>query len=140
MAESVDYDTDTEYVDVYEKTYTYAPYERLILVSYGDFGFSDAFYAEITKRGIKPKRNLSRSKPSVVKAAMEFGLKEASGKYADLRVETIPAYMNYKIHEYDGAEDIMLEFPWKEFALALYNKNDSEPILVAVRSGEVKLP
>lgn len=147
MAQSLDYDSDTdsdnEYVNEYQKTYTYASCERLILVNckYGHFGFSNAFYAEMERRsGVKPKRMLSRSDPSVVNAAIEFGLREASGDYAKLGVFKVPAYMNYRIYEYDGMEDIVLEFPWKEFALASYNKNDSEPILVAVRSGEVKLP
>ena len=124
-----------------DETYEqYQTYERKVLVChcYGLFGFSEAFASEM--RRTDPECVLSRDNPHVVDAAVKFGLGKASGQYCNLVVETIPAYMNYKIEEYDGLEHIVLEFPWKQFARALYYEDETEPILIAVRSGEVALP
>lgn len=119
---------------------SYKTFDQKILINcnYGGFGFSDAFRAEMART--EPECYLSRDDPRVVDAAVKFGLEKASGKHCDLYVKTIPAYRNYRIEEYDGAESVVTEFPWKEFAMALYYENKYEPILLAVQSGEVCLP
>ena len=120
-------------------------HEILISEAYGGFGFSDGFLEVL--ESILPNYDPSydfqeglRDDPIVIAAAKKFGLKEASGNYCDLTVKTIPAYHTYIIHEYDGLESVKIEFPWQEFALALYLKKDTHPLLMAVQRGDIVVP
>lgn len=126
------------------KTFPYATHDRKILINndYGSFGFSDAFIKHVRDQaglniGDHPENY--RANPIVVAFAQKFGIDEAGGS-SYLILHHIPAYMSYQIMDYDGLEDVVHIFPWKEMALALYTNNQDDPILKALENGIIALP
>ena len=76
---------------------------------YGGFSFSEAFELHLKAIGINIWKNWTKMRefrdyPPIVEAAINFGLKEASGSFASLSVEEVPDGAFYDIHEYDGIE------------------------------------
>lgn len=76
----------------------------LINKCYGGYGLSDEFYKHLIENKLVPEVDVARDNQVVVEAAINFGLKEASGHYADLSVTEIPDSVHYSIGEYDGQE------------------------------------
>eukprot|EP00301_Raphidiophrys_heterophryoidea_P014477 c2279_g1_i1.p1 GENE.c2279_g1_i1~~c2279_g1_i1.p1 ORF type:complete len:215 (-),score=27.40 c2279_g1_i1:147-710(-) len=67
----------------------------------------------------------------------------ANGYYASIWINEIPqeyALYDCAVQEYDGMEWLELEFPWESIAVALLEKNDNDPMLKALRSGQLQLP
>lgn len=101
-----DYGEVQLFIDTYEisKEFSPIPMKKVIYSTcYGGFGFSEEF---ITKfKGL----NLShweRDNQYLIAKAIEFGLDKASGDFASLAVEEIPAICSFEIDEYDGAESV----------------------------------
>jgi len=81
----------------------------LINRCFGGFGFSEEFVDHCTNIGLLPINQCSenlRDNQAIVNEAIKFGLKQASGYSADLRVNEIDSRLEYSIHEYDGSEHI----------------------------------
>lgn len=82
----------------------------VISESFGGFGVSDAALARLRELGVEAENAyrvnaLDRDDPRLVQVVEELG-KDASGRYASLKVIEIPADVKWHIHEYDGAETI----------------------------------
>lgn len=69
---------------------------------FGGFGFSDEFSAAYPDAVC-----LGRTNEKLIAALEEFGLNEASSKYAELIIADIPdTATDYMILEYDGSETL----------------------------------
>lgn len=79
----------------------------VINVKHGGFGLSEqaqARYRELAGVGLSEYCwELDRSDPHLVKTVLELG-SEANGRYAELKVVTIPDDVEWTICEYDGCE------------------------------------
>jgi hypothetical protein len=79
----------------------------VINVRHGGFGLSEQAQARYRELAGTPVAEfcweLDRSDPHLVKTVLELG-KAANGRYADLKVVTIPDDVEWTICEYDGCE------------------------------------
>jgi hypothetical protein len=79
----------------------------VINCEHGGFGLSDqaqARYRELAGIPVAEFRwELDRSDPHLVQTVLELG-EAANGRYADLKVVTIPDDVEWTICEYDGCE------------------------------------
>jgi hypothetical protein len=79
----------------------------VINACHGGFGLSEAAsqrYRELAGVPASEYRwELSRDDPYLVKTVLELG-ELANGRYAELKVVTIPDDVEWSIHEYDGCE------------------------------------
>jgi hypothetical protein len=87
---------------------------------YGGFGLSvrgETRYAEI--KGIKVTdfhdRDIPRDDPALIQVIEELGSKEASSRFAELRIKEVRKGTKYRIDEYDGAESVMTidDYEWQ---------------------------
>ena len=92
-------------------------YQVLYNTCYGGFGFSDEFALELGNRigeavGHSYKHYRYRDHPEAIKLFLEKGCNWSSGSYSNLEIETIPIYLKnyYDVHEYDGKEEISINF------------------------------
>lgn len=82
--------------------------ERQIVINvcHGGFGLSAAaekLYMELTGQKEINEYDLDRDDPYLVKVVNDLGI-AAHGAYANLKVVTIPADVDWQIEEYDGRE------------------------------------
>ena len=79
----------------------------VINTRHGGFGLSEQAEARYRELASIPATehlwDLSRDCPHLVKTVLELG-EQANGKYAWLKVVTIPDDVEWTVHEYDGAE------------------------------------
>lgn len=59
-------------------------------------------------------RNVDRADPILVQVVEELG-DEASGSFANLQIEDVPAGAKWRIDEYDGSESVMTQdaYEWR---------------------------
>lgn len=82
-----------------------APTKKVVISEcFGGFSLS---LAAIERMGLDRKQHYDydRTDPKLIEAVEALG-KEASGRYANLKVVEIPADMSFHIHEYDGYESV----------------------------------
>jgi hypothetical protein len=81
----------------------------VINVCHGGFGLSDQAsqrYRELAGIPLSEYRwEIARDDPALVKTVLELG-EQANGKYAELKVVTIPSDVEWYIEEYDGMEHV----------------------------------
>lgn len=79
----------------------------VINVCHGGFSLSEQAQARYRELAGVPVAEfvweLDRSDPHLVKTVLELG-ELADGRYAELKVVTIPDDVEWTVHEYDGAE------------------------------------
>jgi hypothetical protein len=102
----------------------------LINKCYGGYGLSEEFYNHLVENKLVPEVDssylIARDDQVVVEAAINFGLKEASGHCADLSVVEIPDGVHYSIMEYDGQEwidQLWIEVDLDELKSGLTHEN-----------------
>jgi hypothetical protein len=117
----------------------------LINQCYGGYGLSDKFerylkeigllsYDAKTYSGHYPDRD----DQAMIEEAIKFGLKGASGDYAQLAVVEIPNGALYRIGEYDGQE--WIEHVWIEVTIdELRNGLSTEQLDMVSQGCDVKL-
>ena len=84
---------------------------------YGGFKFSDVFAFELGNRireavGHSYKHYRYRDHPEAIKLFLEKGCEWSSGSCSKLKIKEIPMYLKdyYDIREYDGKEEISINF------------------------------
>lgn len=83
-------------------------YEVVYNACYGGFSVSEELceeYEKITGKRLETHYYLDRHDKVLIDLVKKMG-KEASGSYADLRIDTICGEM-YRIDEYDGMESVV---------------------------------
>lgn len=90
--------------------------EVMVNRCYGGFGLSEKAVAEYCKiMGLDNEDgivDLQRHDPQLLKIVKAMGTKQASGRYANIELQRIPAqYVNhYSICEYDGMETLVINY------------------------------
>lgn len=128
------------------------PREVLFHAAYGCTRLSSQFCEFSASRGLCiPYGSWSgmRGDPRLIALVKEFGLEKSAAArpgqtllpgQTPLAIATVPAYYNYSIHEYDGMEDVIPEFPWETLARALLSGRTDDTTLLVVKSGKLALP
>lgn len=66
-----------------------------------------------------------RDSPEVIELAREYDL---FNKCENLKITKVPKYFTYHVHEYDGMENIITEFPYRNIIQELLNHIDGKEI------------
>lgn len=120
--------------------------EVLINSCFGGFGLSNGFLDFAQSHGFTYNTRYNawdtdiRTDPLLISLIKDYGLSRVSAPYAKITIELVPKYYTWTITEYDGNEELVDTFPWEKLARALLENNENDPVLMAVRSGELVLP
>lgn len=121
--------------------------EVLINSCFGGFGLSKGFLDFAQSRSFTYDNccyshhdNELRSDPLLISLIKEYGLAQTSDSCARITIQSVPKYYNWTITEYDGNEELVVTFPWESLARALLELNEKDPVLMALRNGELRLP
>ena len=130
-------------------TFDVRPREILLNVDYGGFSFSDEFHKYVEEKnpivaellipmideGLGYDTPDVRTNPDLIALAKEFGVSRVAGEYSGIVIKKIPEFYTWNVTEYDGAETLHVEFPWKDFAIALATNDEANPLVQVHRNG-----
>ncbi len=108
---------------------------------YGGYSLSQEFVNHLIANNLVTKDSntytINRDNQIVIEEAIKFGLENASGLSADLKIVNIPDGCEYRISEYDGSE--WIEQIWIDVTLDnLKNGLSNEQLSMVLQGCDIK--